>query len=65
MQVDLTPLQGVAVRRAGGVNTKFILEQRAEMRARLVQYAMDNQLFFNTARLQSPQAGMWEQELEL
>ena len=47
------------------MNTKFILEQRAEMRARLVQYAMDNQLFFNTARLQSPQAGMWEQELEL
>ena len=47
------------------MNTRFILEQRAEMRARLVQYAMDNQLYFNIARLQSPTSGMWVQELEL
>ena len=50
---------------AGGVNTKFILEQRAEMRARLIQYAVDKELYYNTARLQAPAPGMWEQELEL
>ena len=30
-----------------------------------IQYAVDNELYYNTARLQAPAPGMWEQELEL
>ena len=48
-------LNGVAKRTAGKVNQTFILEQRAEMRERLVQAAMDGVLKFNAAALE----GFW------
>ena len=44
-------MQGVPKRKARAVNKKFILEQRAEMRARLVQLAVDSQLRFGQASL--------------
>lgn len=50
-QVDLSPRQGVAKRKARNANTKFILEQRAEMRARLVQLACEGKLRFGQASL--------------
>ena len=48
---DLRALHGVAKRAAGKANQAFILEQRAEMRGRLVQAAMDGVLKFNAAAL--------------
>ena len=48
---DLAPLNGVAKRAACKANQAFILEQRAEMRGRLVQAAMDGGLNFNAAAL--------------
>jgi len=50
--VNLRTLQGAPVRRAGSANTKFILEQRAEMRGRLVQLAMESKLQYAQAMLE-------------
>jgi hypothetical protein len=48
---DLRALHGVTKRAAGKANQAFILEQRAEMRGRLVQAAMDGVLKHNAASL--------------
>lgn len=47
----------MAKRTAGKVNQTFILEQRAEMRERLVQAAMDGVLKFNAAALEGFRRG--------
>ena len=49
---DLCALHGVAKRAAGKANQAFIIEQRAEMRGRLVQAAMDGVLKYNAAALE-------------
>jgi hypothetical protein len=50
-QVDRSALSGICARRAKTANNKFILEQRAEMRARLVQLAIENTLKYGQAKL--------------
>lgn len=47
----MSALQGTAVRAARKTNSKFVIEQRAEIRARLVQLALENKLRFGQARL--------------
>ena len=53
----LGSLKGVAKTAAGKANQVFILEQRAEMRGRLVQAALDNQLKHDAAALRVFQRG--------
>jgi GNAT superfamily N-acetyltransferase len=48
---DLNDVQGAAARRIGHANNKFILEQRAEMRALLVQLAIEGRLHYGQAVL--------------
>ena len=50
-QFNLDTFQGPAMRRARNVNTKFILEQRADMRVRLVKLAMEGELQHGQAKL--------------
>eukprot|EP00966_Prymnesium_polylepis_P035913 833295-Prymnesium_polylepis.1 len=48
---DMDEVQGVASRRVGGANNHFICDQRAEMRAVLVQLAIEGKLAYEQALL--------------
>ena len=49
--LDLDGCKGTSKSAARNANQTFILEERAEMRARLVQLAIDNKLKFGSAAL--------------
>ena len=50
-QVNLDSVDGLGKRKARSASRKFALGQRAEMRARLVQLAIENKLRYGQAKL--------------